>query len=194
MWSFGTTMTMAKDKEPPSAASTQAQRSAPQESQSSQPLQATIPPPQPRPPVFSQRSLKQLGLFFAGGAFLTLSALITRRAVARKHVMTMPKFYSQSNRMADKAHSDSSLIAFEALHLATLNVFGFGIMATGGLAWAFDISNFDDLKRMAQRHIGPTDGHVDEEAEQQIEEWVAKVLLRKDKKDQEAESSPKTDS
>ncbi|KAI1766771.1 hypothetical protein GGR53DRAFT_189868 [Hypoxylon sp. FL1150] len=190
MWSFGTTMTMAKDKEPISAAPTQ---TPPPPSQSSQPIQATIPPPEPRTPILSQRSLKQLGMFFAGAGFLSLSTLITRRAVARKHRLTVPKFYTQSNRTVNKMQSDSSLIALEALNLATLNVFGFGIMLTGGLSWAFDFSSVDDLRKMARRNMGPTGGQTDEEAEREIEEWVAKVLGRKDQKDEGTKPSTKTD-
>ncbi|XXH03147.1 hypothetical protein Hte_009541 [Hypoxylon texense] len=184
---------MAKDKEPPQATPTQAPPPPSQPSPPPQSLQATIQPPEPRSPILSQRSLKQLGLFFAGAGFLSLSTLITRRAVARKHMVTVPKFYSQSNRTVNKIQSDSSFIAFEALHLATLNVLGFGIMLTGGLAWAFDISSVDDLRRMARRHIGPTGGQTDEDAERQIEEWVAKVLMRKDPKGEEAKPSTKTD-
>ncbi|KAJ8125645.1 hypothetical protein O1611_g7991 [Lasiodiplodia mahajangana] len=82
--------------------------------------------------------------------------------------------------------SDSSLIALEALNLATLNVVGFAIMMIGGVSWAFDISNIDDLRRMARKHIGPSGGRTDEEAEQEIEEWVAKVLLRKEKQQEAA--------
>ncbi|KAI0838186.1 hypothetical protein F5Y06DRAFT_52023 [Hypoxylon sp. FL0890] len=180
MWSFGTTMTMAKDRDP-------SPENPVEPAQAPQSLQSTIPPPEPRPPILSQRSLKQLGLFFAGAGFLALSTLVTRRAVARKHSMTMPQFFHQSNRPVTKLDSDSSLIALEALNLATLNVMGFGIMVTGGLSWAFDISSVDDLRRMAQRHIGPTGGRTDEEAEREIEEWVAKVLLRKEKKEDEAQ-------
>ncbi|OTA87524.1 hypothetical protein M434DRAFT_59890, partial [Hypoxylon sp. CO27-5] len=135
-----------------------------------------------------QRSLKQLGLFFAGGGFLALSTLMTRRAITRKHMATIPQFYQPSNRPVSKIQSDSSLIALEALNLATLNVMGFGIMMTGGLAWAFDISSIDDLRRMARRHIGPPGGRTDEEAEREIEEWVAKVLLRKEQKEKETQS------
>lgn len=113
--------------------------------------------------------------------------------MARKLRMTVPKFYTQSNRAVDKMQSDSSLIALEALNLATLNVFGFGIMLTGGMSWAFDISSVDDLRRMARRHLGPTGGQTDEDAERQIEEWVAKVLLRKEQKDEETKPSNKTD-
>ncbi|KAI1392575.1 uncharacterized protein F4822DRAFT_132977 [Hypoxylon trugodes] len=190
MWSFGTTMTMAKDREPSHAS---AQDQPLQSSRPSQPLQNTITPPEPRPSIFSQRSLKQLGLFFAGAGFLTLSTLITRRAVVRKRIATIPKFYNQSNRTVDKMQSDSSLIALEALNLATLNVMGFGIMVTGGLSWAFDVSNIDDLRRMARGHIGPDGGRTDEEAEREVEEWVAKVLLRKEPKEQEAKPPPKKD-
>ncbi|KAI0384353.1 hypothetical protein F5Y04DRAFT_227399 [Hypomontagnella monticulosa] len=193
MWSFGTTMTMAKDREPPPASSTPSTQEQSSPPSQPKPLQNTTPPPEPLPPILSQRSLKQLGLFFAGGAFLGLSILITRRAVARKLKATVPDFYQQSNRPVKKIQSDNSLIAVEALNLATLNVMGFGIMATGGLAWAFDISSVDDLRRKARRHIGTTRGYTDEESEREIEEWVASVLVRKDKKEQEANSPPKKD-
>ncbi|KAI8959713.1 hypothetical protein F5Y11DRAFT_291462 [Daldinia sp. FL1419] len=184
MWSFGTTMTMAKDGDPSPTSPTKAQQSS-QLAQPSQPSQTspnTIPSARPRPPILSQRSLKQLGLFFAGAGFLTLSTLITRRAVARKHLATIPKFYQPSTQQVSKIQSDSSLIALEALNLATLNVMGFGIMMTGGISWAFDISSVDDLRRMARGHVGPTGGQTDEEAEREIEEWVAKVLGRKEEK------------
>ena len=131
--------------------------------------------------------MKQLSLFFAGAGFLTLSTLITRRAVARKRIATIPSFYQPSNRPTTKMSSDSSLIALEALNLATLNVMGFGIMCTGGLAWAFDISSVDDLRKRARGHIGPTGGYTDEEAEREVEEWVAKVLLKKEKREREEE-------
>lgn len=190
-------MTMAKDRDhspassASSASSTQEQSPPPSQSQS---LQNTTPPPEPLTPILSQRSLKQLGLFFAGGAFLGLSILITRRAVARKLKATVPDFYQQSNRPVKNIQSDNSLIAVEALNLATLNVMGFGIMATGGLAWAFDISSVDDLRRKARRHIGTAaGGYTDEESEREIEEWVASVLLRKDKKERDANSPPKKD-
>ncbi|GAW21328.1 hypothetical protein ANO14919_108470 [Xylariales sp. No.14919] len=192
MWSFGTTMTMPKDSESASKPPLQPRfepsldpipRTASPASSSSPPLSET------RPSVVSQRSLKQLGLFFAGAGFLSLATLVTRRSVARKHIATLPKFYTQSNRPVNKIGSDSSLIALEALNLATLNVVGFAIMMTGGVSWAFDISSIDDLRGMARKHIGPSGGRTDEEAERELEEWVAKVLLRKEKQ-QEVEAGP----
>ncbi|KAI1655874.1 hypothetical protein F4813DRAFT_147499 [Daldinia decipiens] len=188
MWSFGTTMTMAKDSDPSPAPATQAQQPTKpvqpsQPLQPLQPLQNTMPYPRPRPPILSQRSLKQLGLFFAGAGFLSLSTLITRRAVVRKQLATIPKFYHQSHQQVNKVQSDGSLIALEALNLATLNVIGFGIMMTGGLSWAFDISSVDDLRSMTRGHVGPSGGRTDEEAEREIEEWVAKVLGRKEERE-----------
>ncbi len=134
--------------------------------------------------------MKQLGLFFAGASFLSLSTLITRRAVVRKRLATIPSFYQPSNRPVTTLGSDSSLIALEALNLATLNVIGFGIMCTGGLAWAFDMSSIDDLRRRARGRIGPTGGYTDEEAEREVEEWVAKILGRKEQDGQDNVSPP----
>ncbi|KAI0468856.1 hypothetical protein F4859DRAFT_516606 [Xylaria cf. heliscus] len=171
-------MTMPKDSESISKA-----RSPPAQPDPIPAVQAH-PMPETRPSALSQRSLKQLGLFFAGAGFLSLATMITRRSVARKTLATVPKFYTQSNRPVNKVSSDSSLIALEALNLATLNVMGFAIMMTGGLSWAFDVSNIDDLRRMARKHIGPSGGRTDEEAEREVEEWVAKVLLRKEKQEE----------
>ncbi|KAI1738104.1 hypothetical protein F4680DRAFT_190348 [Xylaria scruposa] len=180
MWSFGTTMTMPKDSE-----STSKHPSPPPQPDPIPPVQ-TQTLPETRPSVLSQRSLKQLGMFFAGAGFLSLATLITRRSVAKKMKATIPKFYTQSNRPVNKIGSDSSLIALEALNLATLNVVGFAIMMTGGVSWAFDVSSIDDLRRMARKHIGPPGGKTDEEAEREVEEWVAKVLLRKEKHEEAA--------
>ncbi|KAI1463698.1 uncharacterized protein F4812DRAFT_238303 [Daldinia caldariorum] len=201
MWSFGTTMTMAKDNDPSLASTSKAQQSQQsQQSQLPQPpqtspqlpeaLQSTTASPRPRPPILSQRSLKQLGLFFAGAGFLALSTAITRRAVVRKRLATIPKFYYPSNQQVNKMDSDSSLIALEALNLATLNVMGFGIMMTGGLSWAFDISSVDDLRAKSRAHLGPSGGQTDEEAEREIEEWAAKVLGWKESKGKDNKSPP----
>ncbi|KAI1423429.1 hypothetical protein F5Y12DRAFT_536447 [Xylaria sp. FL1777] len=190
MWSFGTTMTMPKDSESVSKAPPQSSSHLPHLDPISQTpataAAATSSLPETRSSILSQRSLKQLGLFFAGAGFLSLATLITRRSIVRKHMATLPRFYTQSNRPVTKTDSDGSLIALEALNLATLNVLGFAIMMTGGTSWAFDISSIDDLRRMARKHIGGSGGRTDEEAEREVEEWVAKVLLRKEKQQEAA--------
>lgn len=133
--------------------------------------------------------MSQLGLFAAGATFMVLSTIITRRAVARKLRITRPHFYNQSNGPVSKIDSDGSFIAVEALGLATLNVIGFGIMLTGGIAWGFDISGIDDMRRMARKQFGPSGAKTDEEAEREVEEWVAKVLGRKDQIEQATNST-----
>ncbi|KAI0125078.1 hypothetical protein BJ170DRAFT_487023 [Xylariales sp. AK1849] len=186
MWSFGTTMTMANDREPTATPATKPPVDTPQ----TENIQALSARPDTRSPILSQRSLRQMSIFFAGAGFLSLSIFITRRSVARKQMATIPRFYQPSNRPVSKISSDSSLIAFEALNLATLNVVGFGIMATGGLSWAFDISTIGDLRKLARKHIGPEGGNADEEAEREVEEWIASVLTRKGKeKEQDTKSS-----
>ncbi|KAH9895534.1 hypothetical protein F4778DRAFT_276246 [Xylariomycetidae sp. FL2044] len=188
MWSFGTTMTIAKDSDPPAEP---AKTKAPAKGPPSPPPASTTNISQPneirtRPSTTSERSLRQLGFFFAGAGFLSLSILVTRRAIARKRISTIPKFFIPSNSPIKKSDSDNALIAVEALGYATLNTMGFGIMTTGGLAWAFDISNLDDLKAKARRSMYNSGGTRDEAGEREIEEWVTKVLLQKDNKEQEA--------
>ncbi|OAA62433.1 hypothetical protein SPI_03973 [Niveomyces insectorum RCEF 264] len=83
-----------------------------------------------------------------------------------------------------------SLMAVEALNLATLNVVSFFVMLTGGVSWALDLSSLDDVRRRAQFYMrgtpldgsgGPSKpGMSDEEAEREVEEWMARVLARKD--------------
>ncbi|CAK7271525.1 hypothetical protein SEPCBS119000_004651 [Sporothrix epigloea] len=152
--------------------------------------------------LFGTRSLKQLGLFFVGAGFLALSTSLTRRAVVRRKLAAELKFYSPSGTgltrlsggraSAETAAATStkedaphgSFLAVEALGLATLNVLSFFVMMTGGFAWALDLSSADDLRALAQRYTrvpGVGDGaKMDEEAERDVEEWVAKILRKPD--------------
>lgn len=177
---------------------------------SQQPSQA--PPPPPPQPAFQpqihelqhtpdeqfRRSAKQLGLFAAGAGFLTLSTLITRRAVARRMVQSAPRMFQPSHHgpgippRGQKDKGDDAFVAVEALGLATLNVFSFGVMMTGGFMWAFDISNIEDLRRKARASLYGVNGVVDQAAEQQVEEWVAEVLSKKEKREKERGNEGKT--
>lgn len=171
--------------------------SSPPGTQSIQPQPSTEPLPEPSPQDQFRRSAKQLGLFFAGAGFLTASTLISRRAVARKMVDSIPKFYQPSHHgprpppRAQAEKGEDQLVAVEALGLATLNVFSFGVMLTGGLMFAFDISNLEDLRRKARRKLYGTNGAVDKAAEEEVEEWIAEVLSRRDRKEGEDDSKKK---
>lgn len=168
---------------------------------SNQPLSTTLTQQQPPEPLYTpqqqfSRSAKQLSLFFAGATFLTASALISRRAVARRMIDAYPRFFEPSHYgprpppRGDKDKGEDTLVAVEALGLATLNVISFGVMMTGGMMFAFDISNLEDLRRKAKSKMyGTGNGVVDVEAEQQIAEWIADVMSKKDKKES---SEPQT--
>ncbi|KAJ4386738.1 hypothetical protein N0V93_009636 [Gnomoniopsis smithogilvyi] len=145
---------------------------------------APAPPPTREDPW--RRSAKQLGLFFAGATFLTASVLVSRRAVNRKMVASYPKLFQPSHHgprpppRGPKEKGDDQLVAVEALGLATLNVISFGVMATGGLMFAFDISNVEELRMKARSSLYGPNGVVDEAAEQQVEDWIVDVLARRD--------------
>lgn len=194
MWPFGTATTVANDGKPttvvpPTSAPTSAPISSALQTPTSpvpqaENVTAVEPRPDTRSPILSQRSLRQLGLFCTGASFFGLAMLVTRRSVVRKQRATIPLFYHPSNRPPLNAGSESPLLAFEALSLATLNVMGFAIMTAGGLSWALDISHIQDLRAMVRKSTGTHGGGgIDHEADADVEEWIASILSRKELKD-----------
>jgi hypothetical protein len=95
-------------------------------------------------PITSQRSLRQLSIFFLGGACLLASTAITRKAVWRRQLRTKPKFYEPNTN----PHEFFSPFhdAIQALNLATMNCTSVGIMAVGGIMWTFDIANLREAQ------------------------------------------------
>ncbi|KAH8754782.1 hypothetical protein F5883DRAFT_718989 [Diaporthe sp. PMI_573] len=131
--------------------------------------------------LFSKRSIKQLGLFFAGAGFFTASILISRRAVVRHHFASQLKYYNPNYRSAkngEQAERRDPMVAVEALNLATHNVMGFAIMAAGGVSWAVDISTLDKLRAKARRSLYGPAGGIDEDSEREVAQWVAKTLRK----------------
>jgi len=126
--------------------------------------------------------LKQLGLFFAGAAFFGYAQVITRRSLVRRYKATVPQFYQPSNK--SNGEVNGALEAVEALSVATVNVLSAGMMFTGGALWAFDISSLEDMRRKIRGGLG-IDGSPGREnaAEEEMEEWLATVLARKDEKE-----------
>jgi hypothetical protein len=153
--------------------------SGPQQLPPSQPMSAS----ETQSSVFSNRSLRQLGLFFGGAAFFGLASVITRRSLVRRYKATVPKFFQQSNRPNGKV--DGAIEAFEALTIATVNVFSLSIMFTGGMLWAFDISSLEDMRRKLRGGLGIGGEGRENAAEEEMEEWLATVLARKDEKERQ---------
>jgi hypothetical protein len=129
-------------------------------------------------PIFSRRSMRQLGLFAAGAGFLAISTAITRRSLVRKYKASIPAFYQPSNR--PNLEVNGAMEAFEALNIATINVFSAGVMFTGGMIWAFDISSLEDMRSKVRKTMGGNGSPEDTAAEEEIEEWFASVLSRKE--------------
>jgi hypothetical protein len=110
----------------------------------------TAPPRSPpetangRPPITSERSLRQLSIFFLGGACLLASTAITRKAVWRRQLRVKPKFYEPNTN----PHEFFSPFhdAIQALNLATMHCTSVGIMALGGIMWTFDIANLKEAQ------------------------------------------------
>jgi hypothetical protein len=168
------------------------------------PAEAAPPPPPPPPPpqvipeeeksttrasatdtFFSSRSRRQFTIFAAGCTFTLLSAMVTRRRLALKHKATVPSFHHPSNARPAKP-VNGAFEALEALNLATLNVFSGAIMVTGGVMWAADISDLKELQGVVRGGLGVDGtGKTEKEAEEDIEEWVASTLARKDRKEEE---------
>jgi hypothetical protein len=128
-----------------------------------------------------------LGLFFAGAGFFAVSSIITRRSLLRRYKATVPKFYQPSNRANEV---NGAIEAFEALNIATINVLSVGMMLGGGLLYALDISSLDDMRRQVRTSIGVDGPRTDEDAEKEIEEWIASVLNKGSKSEKE-EKRPK---
>jgi hypothetical protein len=139
---------------------------------------------EPRFSFSSQRSRRQLGLFFAGAGFFAVTSLITRRSLVRRYKATIPKFYQSNNQ---PSQINGAVEAFEALNIATINVFSVAMMTVGGLLYAFDISSLEDMRRNVRTRLGVDATRADQEAEEEVEELFASILGRKLLKDKRAE-------
>ncbi|KAL1644137.1 hypothetical protein SLS58_004417 [Diplodia intermedia] len=126
----------------------------------------------------SRRSFRQFGLFFAGATFFTGAQLLTRRALRRRLKLPTPPFYHPS--ITPYQQGNGAMDALEAFNLATVNVISAAIMLTGGAMWATDISTLDDLRSKVRHRVGTGDS---KKSDEEIEEWIAEVLARKDMKE-----------
>ncbi|RDW61290.1 hypothetical protein BP5796_11182 [Coleophoma crateriformis] len=142
------------------------------------PSPTSMAPANTKPDYFSRRSRRQLSLFAAGVGFFGLTSIITRRALVRRYKATIPKFFQPNNRPS--MEFDGALEAFEALSIATINVASVGMIAAGGLLWAFDISSIEDMRKKVRTNMGTEGLRNDQDAEEEIEEWMAGILGRKD--------------
>ncbi|KAF3188632.1 hypothetical protein TWF788_000378 [Orbilia oligospora] len=139
-----------------------------------------------RDPTFTpfQRARKQLTLYFGGAGFLLLSMAVARRSTRRRYLATVPKYYTPNTR-ASELNFNTGIDAFEALNIASLGVFSVGMMTVGAGMYIADVVNVDEMRRLLRSKYG-TEGRMSEmDVEEEMEEWIASVLARKDRKEAE---------
>ncbi|TWU77039.1 hypothetical protein ED733_007782 [Metarhizium rileyi] len=123
----------------------------------------------------SQRKLKQLGFLFAGAGFMAASVAVTRRAVLRRQLESYPRFYSSNRASLHIDSGERSVMAVQALGLATLNVVSFGIMLTGGLSYSFDLCSMGELRERTQAALRRP-GNFSPEDEKEMEKMMGSIL------------------
>lgn len=135
-------------------------------------------------PSTASRSMPGLILFAGGAAFTVLTSALTRRALVRRYKIAQPPFYRANNAPQPRANGLPD--ALEALTVATLNVASWATMLAGGWMWALQVSSFEDLRLRIRSRIGGgarPGTKSKQEVEEEIEEWIAKILARKAEKD-----------
>ena len=88
---------------------------------------------------------------------------------------SFPKFYSSNRAPAKIDSAERSLLAVQALGLATLNVMSFGVMLIGGISWAFDLSSIAELRERTQAAVRRP-GSVNPEDEKAMEELMDELM------------------
>ncbi|KAF4944876.1 hypothetical protein FGADI_12391 [Fusarium gaditjirri] len=150
------------------------------------PPAASIPPtipaaPQRASPIIAaqqpswDRSIRQFGLLLTGAGFLAASVAVSRRSVLRMRRNSFPNFYTSNRHQVKFDSGDRSLLAVQALGLATLNVMSFGVMLVGGISWAFDLSSIEELRQRTQA-VTRRPGMVSPEDEKAMEELMEGLM------------------
>ena len=135
--------------------------------------------------ITSPRSRRQLGLFFAGSTFVVLSSLITRKSVLRRYQLPRPAFFHPSN-MPPVTPINTALEALDALGIATINVFSYGIMFGGGLLWAFNISTLAELRNRVKMPVDLDSGaETGNKLEDGAETWLAAAIVIKEEEERQ---------
>ncbi|ATY59997.1 hypothetical protein A9K55_005708 [Cordyceps militaris] len=157
---------------------------------------ASVPAP-PQPPPYTapaidtsrtahltplQRQAKQLSLLVLGAGFMAASVAVTRRAVVRRQLEAVPRFFHSSYVAAGSVDSAArSSLAAQALGLATLNVAAFGVLLVAGTAWSFDLCSVAELQARTQMVVqrrGAGSGVLAPEEEREVDNMVASFMER----------------
>uniref|UniRef100_A0A093VBY5 Altered inheritance of mitochondria protein 11 n=1 Tax=Talaromyces marneffei PM1 TaxID=1077442 RepID=A0A093VBY5_TALMA len=145
---------------------------------------ATTAPAPPKEPPLIPNNAK---LLISGLLFFSLSALITRRALSRKHLSTVPPFYTSSP--FHKPSISGGQDAFEALNIATINTVSIAMIAAGATFCVMDIDSVETARKRYREKMG-LEGSLkkgvmpskeeEEQFERDMEEWLGTVFEKKD--------------
>lgn len=150
---------------------------------------AIVPPTTSTAPTritASHRARRQNALFYGGLAFSLLSLTLTRRTIARKRIAAYPSLFTPSHMhiapppapQQQQIRVEGSILALEALGLATLNVFSFFMAGIGGAMMWFDVAEAEDLRRTVVEGtaVDAYGGEVDEATEKEVQGWIAQAF------------------
>ena len=140
----------------------------------------------------AHRARRQNALLLGGFVFTTLSLIITRRASRKKYLATYPTTLKPNPKTGTTSvphftasntspKAEGGLDAAEALFIATLSVSSIFMLGIGGFMKYYDVADVEDLREFVRKGTGQDvfGGDRDEEAEKEIEGWMAEVLARR---------------
>jgi len=158
-----------------------------QQPEGSEPSKAVAASSQPQPTPVDRPNRNKV-IFGAGLAFFAFSLLVTRRAFARRRLAThLASSNAPGHHAGPAAQVSGPIEALEAFNLATVNVVSLSMIATGGVLWYLDINSVEDARKMLRSGWGIDGiGKTEKESEEELEEWVATVLARKEAKSSQA--------
>lgn len=120
-------------------------------------------------------------LLLGGIAFFCFSSLVTRRALHRRRLASIPPFYTSS--VYHQPRVNGAIEAIEALNIATINVVSVSMVFVGGALCALNVNSLDDMRRLIRGGTGADGtGRTETDLEAELEEWIAGVLDRKERR------------
>lgn len=109
---------------------------------------------------------------------MVASIAVSRRSVIRRKIQSFPRFYSANLPVDSINGADGSMLAAQALGLATLNVTSFAVMLTGGLSWGFDLSSLEEVRRRSQSIMYRPDRQTSPEDEAEFEQMIGNLMAK----------------
>ena len=140
-------------------------------------------------PIRPEQPHRNKIVFASSVVFFGFSILITRRAIFRRQNAHLAEALAaekiaRGEPVVAPPKVNSTLEAIEALNVATINVLSIAMMATSGALWYLDINNMDQARFKMRRAMGvDVYAKTEDEANEEIEEWIASTLARKEQKE-----------